>query len=219
MKNNFRMVIKCEGILNFQLENKTKKHEAQSWKKTAIIDLPNCDLDAYYKWFLVNRFNLNFNKGAIRGAHITIISDRMNENVFNEVGKIYHGKKITFYYELEPRTNTKHWWLRVHCPEAEDIREIAGLSRDPYFGFHLTIGHIETEDRLNHSKYIFNTIKLFNILSSEPKKKLKEHNILEFNDFVPNSNYHTNDFDDIKYINGSYTDNVERLSRFFYKKI
>lgn len=171
------MVIKLKGKLKFEVENKTKKHEQQDWKKTAMIML-KCDLDNYYAWFLKKRFNLEFVKN-LRGAHVTIISDRMSSKIFEEATKLFNNKEITFYYELEPRTNIKHWWLRVHCPEAEDIREALGLSREPYFGFHLTIGYMN-DLNVTHSEYILKTIKRFDILSSEPRKPLSKHKIIDF---------------------------------------
>jgi hypothetical protein len=171
------MVIKMKGKLKFQPENKTKKHEKQDWKKIAMIQL-KCDLDQYYAWFLSNRFNLEFVKN-LRGAHVTVISDKIDSQTFEQASKMFNGKEITFYYELEPRTNTKHWWLRVHCPEAEAIREALGLTREPYFGFHLTIGYVN-EKNLAHSKYIFETIKFYNILSNEPRKPLTTHEIISF---------------------------------------
>lgn len=170
------MVIKMKGKIKFQPENKTKKHNKQDWKKVAMIML-DCDLDNYYAWFLNKRFNLDFVKN-LRGAHVTFISDKIDSRKFEEFSRIFDGKEITFYHELEPRTNEKHWWLRVHCPEAETIREAMGLSREPYFGFHLTIGYMN-ERNLAHSAYIYKTVKHFNLLSSEPRKTLSQHEIYD----------------------------------------
>ena len=166
-----------KGKLNFKVENKTKKHNKQDWKKVAMIML-KCDIDNYYAWFLQKRFGLDFVKN-LRGAHITIISDRINPELFNEATKLFNNKEINFFYEIEPRTNSKHWWLRVHCPEAEAIRESMGLSKEPYFGFHLTIGYVN-EKNLHHSEYITKVIKFYDILSSEPRKPLATHDIVSF---------------------------------------
>jgi hypothetical protein len=172
------MLIKLKGKLNFYPENVSKKHLLQSeWKKVAVISL-DCDVEEYYAWFLAKRFGIKFNKN-LRGAHITIISDKVNFDKYDEIAKIYQDTYIDFYHELEPRTNTKHWWLRVHSPQAEDIRELMGLSRTPYFGFHLTIGYIN-EFNLEHSKYIFETVKLFDLISSENRKDISEHEIIDF---------------------------------------
>lgn len=172
------MVISYKGILDFKIEDVTKKHKLQSsWKRVAIIKT-NCDLDRYYSWFLKKRFNLNLNRN-LRGSHITFISDRINKDIFDEATKIFHGREITFYLELEPRSNGNHWWLRVHSPDAESIRESMGLSKEPYFGLHLTLG-LANEKSIEHSKYILECCKKFELISNEPRKPLIEHKIENF---------------------------------------
>ena len=190
------MVFKVRGILEFSPEDKTKKHASQaSWKRVAMIRT-NCELDRYYAWFLKKRFNLELNKN-LRGTHVTFINDRMNTKIFDQFAQIFNGKEIDFYVETEPRSSGEHWWLRVHCPEAESIREVMGLSREPFYGMHLTLGHAvikypETvelndnsamkirKDYLEHSEYITECSKRHNILSNEPRKPLSEHEIIEF---------------------------------------
>lgn len=168
-----------KGILEFSPEDKTRKHSSQSsWKRVAMIKT-NCDLDRYYAWFLKKRFNLELNK-TLRGSHITFISDRLDRTIFEEASQIFNGKEITFYIELEPRSNGEHWWLRVHSPEAESIREAIGLSREPYFGMHLTLGYAN-ERNLQHSKYILECCKRFELISNDSRKQLSEHEIKEFN--------------------------------------
>lgn len=172
------MLVKVRGILDFQPEDVTRKHKNQSsWKRVAIIKT-DCDLERYYAWFLEKRFNLILNKN-LRGSHITFISDRMDKDIFDQASKIFNGKEIDFYIELEPRSSGKHWWLRVYCPEAESIREAVGLTRDPYFGLHLTLGHAN-EKNIFHSKYILEQCKRFNLISNEPRKPFSEHEIKEF---------------------------------------
>ena len=164
------MVFKVRGILDFSPEDKTKKHVSQaSWKRVAMIRT-NCELDRYYAWFLKKRFNLELNTN-LRGTHVTFINDRMDAKVFEQFAQIFEGKEIDFYVETEPRSNGEHWWLRVHCPEAESIREVMGLSREPFFGMHLTLGRADQrypegveennnsimkikKDYIEHSKYI-----------------------------------------------------------------
>jgi hypothetical protein len=51
------------------------------------------------------------------------------------------------------------------------------LSKEPYYGFHLTIGYMN-EKNLEHSKYIYKIIKRYGLLSSEPRKQLSEHEII-----------------------------------------
>jgi hypothetical protein len=172
------MLIKVRGILDFNPKDVTRKHKSQSeWKSVAIIKT-NCDLDKYYSWFLSKRFNLEFVKN-LRGAHVTFINDKMDKVVFDQASKIWNGKEIDFFLDLEPKSNEEHWWLRVFCPDAESIREAIGLTRDPYYGLHMTLGHVN-EKNIDHSKYIINQAKRFNLISSDPRKKLDEYDIIDF---------------------------------------
>jgi hypothetical protein len=208
------MVIECKGKLIFQPENKTKKHEKQDWKKVAMIML-NCDLDKYYAWFLTQRFNLEFVK-TLRGSHVTIISDKVSQQKFDKIARKYNGKEITFYYETEPKTNVKHWWLRVHSPEAEIIREEMGLHKEPYFGFHLTIGYMNHLN-LQYSDYIFRIIKRFNILSSEPRTALQNHEIIKYNDVKIDYSVASDEFEfnskKVFFKEGHYTDIKHKVTK------
>jgi hypothetical protein len=174
------MLIKVKGILDFEPEDVTRKHKSQSsWKRTALIKT-SCDMDRYYAWFLKKRFNLELNKN-LRGTHVTFISDKLEKSIFDQASKIFNGKEIDFFIETEPRSSGLHWWLRVYSPDAESIREALGLSREPYFGLHLTIGHAN-ERNIEHSEYILNQCKRFELISNETRKPFNEHDIKEFND-------------------------------------
>jgi len=191
------MVFKVRGILDFSPEDKTKKHLSQaSWKRVAMIRT-NCELDRYYAWFLKKRFNLELARN-LRGTHVTFINDRMDAQVFEQFAQVFEGKEIDFYVEIEPRSNGEHWWLRVHCPEAESIREIMGLSREPFFGMHLTLGRAEQrypegveennnsimkikKDYIEHSEYILECCKRHELISNAPRKPLSELKVIEWN--------------------------------------
>lgn len=191
------MVFKVRGILDFSPEDKTKKHVSQaSWKRVAMIRT-NCELDRYYAWFLKKRFNLELNTN-LRGTHVTFINDRMDAQIFEQFAQIFDGKEIDFYVEIEPCSSGEHWWLRVHSPEAESIREVMGLSREPFFGMHLTLGRADQrypegveennnsimkikKDYIEHSKYILECCKLHNLTSSDVRKPLNQHEIVEWN--------------------------------------
>ena len=171
------MLIKATGILDFNLENVTKKHHAQSsWKRTAMIKT-DCDLERYYAWFLETRFNLKLNK-TIRGSHISFINDRMDKDTFEQAAKMFHGKEITFYYEIEPRGTSTHWWLRVYCPDALNIREVMGLTREPYYSLHLTLGYVNEKYR-DHNEYILRQCKRFELISNLPRQPFESHEIIE----------------------------------------
>ena len=147
------MLFKVKGILNFTPEDVTRKHKNQSsWKRVALIKT-DCDIADYYAWFLKTRFNLKLNP-PLRGTHVTFISDRLERSVFEQASQIFNGKEITFYYDPSNiRSNGVHWWINVECEDALSIRESIGLSREPYFGLHLTIGTANPKN-IDHSKYI-----------------------------------------------------------------
>jgi hypothetical protein len=173
------MVIEVTGKIEFEPENVTRKHLKQtSWKRVAMIRT-DCDMHLYYAWFLKKRFNLELNK-PLRGTHVTFISDRVEDRVhFDQAMELFNGKEIKFYVDPEPRSNGEHWWLRVYCPDAESIREIAGLERIPFFTFHLTLGHAN-ERNIDHSNYILDQCKRFELISNEPRQPLEKHQIVKF---------------------------------------
>jgi hypothetical protein len=156
------------GTIIFDPDNKTKKHDRQSsWKKVALVELDSdiplknnevySDLSDYYAWFIKRRFNLKLNK-PLRGSHITIINDRIGDHnssleSYEQTKELFNNKRIDFSYNVTPRTDGKHWWLRVFIPQAEAIRTVAGFKEIPYFGFHLTLGEA-THLNLEHSEYI-----------------------------------------------------------------
>lgn len=172
------MLIKAKGVLEFEPEDKTKKHKSQaSWKRVAMIRT-NDDLCEYYSWFIRTRFNLTLNK-PLRGSHVTIINDAEREvPLFGEAAKVFNGKEIDFYIDPEPRTNGEHWWLRVYCKDAEAIRMSCGGSATPFFAFHLTLGYAN-EKNIAHSNYILECCKFHQIISSEPRKPFEEHQIYD----------------------------------------
>lgn len=145
--------IQITGKIQFDPENITKKHENQStWKYTAMV-LFDCNVDAYYRWFLNKRFNLNL-VFPLRNPHVTFINDKVTDLEKYYEGKAkWDGETITVEYELDPRSNGKHWWMRVISDELKSIREDCGLTFQPYFGLHLSLGYVNDRD-LEFSEYI-----------------------------------------------------------------
>lgn len=156
-------MFELKGVIEFDPVNVTKKHSAQSsWKKTAMVKFDD-DTWAYYAWFIEKRFNLKLNK-PLRGTHITIINDKCDFDTFEQARQIFHGKEITLKYDPTCiRANKKgHWWIKVECEDVRSIRTVMGLSPDPYFGLHLTIG-LATHLQLDHSNYILDQCIKFNL--------------------------------------------------------
>jgi hypothetical protein len=164
--------IQIVGRIEFDPENKTKKHEAQdSWKKIAMVVFDG-DICEYYAWFLRKRFRIIINK-PLRGPHVSFINDSHRDLSLNNTRSVeeiehlwkitkekWHNKEIPISLYISPRTNSEYWWLNVTDESRSDlmkIREELGLSK-PYFGLHLSLGYI-TEQNFKHSNYIHELIK------------------------------------------------------------
>lgn len=156
-------MIELHTRIHFDPKDLTRKHEKQrSWKRVVLCQT-NCDIDKYYAWFINKRFNLKLNL-PLRGAHITIVNDKMPDiKIFEQMRELLDNKPLVFKFDpSEIRTNGLHWWVRVYCDDVANIRNVLGLSPEPYFGLHLTIGSAN-EKNLAHSKYIHETIIRYNL--------------------------------------------------------
>ena len=72
------------------------------------------------------------------------------------------------------------------------------------------------EKNMKHSEYIFNSIKKFNLISSEPRKKLENHKIVKAT-YTKNSTIKAKDEFEfggkiVYYKNGHYYDNNTKLN-------
>lgn len=164
--------ITLTGKINFEPEDKTKKHQNQaSWKKIAMV-LIDGEICEYYAWFIQRRYNLPLNK-PLRGAHVSFINDSMRDltqngkiseadalNNWEAVKKKWNGKKIDIVLDLEPKTDDRTWWLNIPHDEREGLQAIRselGLDR-PYFGMHMSVGYAN-EKNIDHSVYIHELIQ------------------------------------------------------------
>lgn len=157
---------KIHGIIDFELEDLTKKHKQHSsWKKHVIALIDEPDLCGYHRWFIEKRFNLKLAE-PIRGPHFTIVNDKLvdfpeaTEERYELVKNQYQGREIEIEYEYAPYTDGTHWWLRARSVQATQLRQEIGLSPKPYWGFHITIGRVSGRDyEIEHGKYIHTLIQ------------------------------------------------------------
>ena len=153
---------RIKGKIVFDPPNMTKKHDKQSpWKRIAMVSF-DCDLDKYYSWFIMKRYNLKLNT-PLRGPHITFINDRWFGKSFewDEMKKEYDGKEVEVRLNTDVRSDGKHWWLVVEEDSREplhDIRANLGLTKRPHFGLHMSAG-FANEKYINHSRYILKCIE------------------------------------------------------------
>lgn len=137
---------KIKGKIVFDPPNITSKHERQAeWKKVAYLEF-DCDIRAYYRWFLKKRYNLILGE-PIRKAHVTFINDHYKDmgNNFGKWGVVknkWNGKLTEIELSVDVRSDGISWWLVVpeeSRGELHAIRAELGLGR-PYFGLHMTFG-------------------------------------------------------------------------------
>jgi hypothetical protein len=151
-------MFELKGNIEFDPINVSKKHSKQSaWKKTCLVKF-DCEMHLYYAWFIERRFGLKLNQ-PLRGTHVTVINDIVDDEIYRQSREVFNGKEITL--QLDPtniRSNSTHWWLKVYSDDARNIRSAMGLTPDPYFGLHMTIG-LANERNLLQSQYILSLIK------------------------------------------------------------
>jgi hypothetical protein len=94
----------------------------------------------YYAWFYEKQHGIKLQRPAF-GAHISVVRGEETEKEnWENFKKSYNNKDITFTYNVSPRTNGQHVWLRVISEELKNLREQMGYSRDGKWGLHLTLG-------------------------------------------------------------------------------
>lgn len=100
-----------------------------------------CDdeLSKYYRHLFYREFPY---KGKLTrpvwGAHISIIRAEKIPNM--HLWGLDSNKIIQFEYDGGVLSNGEYYWLKVKCPYLSALRENYGLSSEPRFGYHLTIG-------------------------------------------------------------------------------
>lgn len=164
--------ITLTGKIGFEPEDRTNKHLLQSsWKKIAMVFIEG-DICEYQAWFLKKRYDITLNK-PIRGAHVSFINDSINdlsingtrtpeeiESVWENVKSKWDGKEIDIVLDLNPKTNSRIWWLNIPHEERvglQSIRNELGLDK-PFFGLHMSIGYTN-EKNIVQSTYIHESIK------------------------------------------------------------
>lgn len=72
------------------------------------------------------------------GAHLSVIRGEKIPKM--DLWGLDANKIIEIEYDGGVLDNNEYYWLKAKCPYLSDLREKYGLSREPRFGFHLTIG-------------------------------------------------------------------------------
>jgi hypothetical protein len=119
-----------------------RSHLASSERWLVVM----CDdeISKYYRHLYSKEYPyLNGDRGGkltrpVWGTHIsTIRGEKIHKP---ELWGLDANKVIDFEYEGGVIDNNEYYWLKVKCPYLSELREKYGLSKEPRFGFHLTIG-------------------------------------------------------------------------------
>ncbi|MFM2394617.1 MAG: virus [Bacteroidota bacterium] len=101
----------------------------------------------YYAYLVKKRYWLEKFQKPKHGSHISAIrGEIIEDSLFHQHWKKYHGQVIEFYYSPKVENNGEHFWLPVYSKDLEQIRIELGLNPVPQFNFHLTIGRLREED-------------------------------------------------------------------------
>jgi hypothetical protein len=98
-----------------------------------------CDLETvvYYHWWL-ERFGVKVNLPVWK-SHVSVV--RGEELPNPEAWGDYQDEEIEFWYSpSEIYWNGEYWWIDVYSPRLEAIRQELGLSPQPEYSLHWTIG-------------------------------------------------------------------------------
>lgn len=110
---------------------------SDNWAILACDD----EIGKYYRHLYSQEFPYkNKLMRPVWGSHISWIR---SEKIINpKIWKTSNNKIIDFEYDLGVQDNGQYFWLNVKCDYLLDLRDQYGLSREPKFGLHLTIGKV-----------------------------------------------------------------------------
>jgi hypothetical protein len=131
----------------FRYSPKAKSIPSKKW--WLVIDC--CpELARYYRnqWNFAHRFGTRRLYAPAWGAHISVIADELppasaaaiKDGRQDTIWESHAGEQVKFEYEPKIATNGQYYWLAVRCERALDLRDELGLSREPFYPLHLTIG-------------------------------------------------------------------------------
>ena len=107
----------------------------QGW---VVLDCPTDIVHYYnsvYKWLL---WTQRISK-PLHGAHITVVAGKYSDVDISLWG-YRDGDIVDFSYGPVQNKDEGYYWLPCKCEAAVDIRTHLGLTPEPLFQYHLTIG-------------------------------------------------------------------------------
>jgi hypothetical protein len=109
-----------------------------------VIDVDK-EITRYYRWWLRKEKHIILQQPSW-DAHISVVRGERQAQRMAKMWKKRHGQRVTFQYEHGDIQISKDkdqpgyfHWIRVNCPEVDEIREELGLFASWKY-HHLTIG-------------------------------------------------------------------------------
>lgn len=140
-------MIQASGRLRYSPQLIGSRADSFSW--WLVVD---CDpeIGRYYRhlYYLAHNKCQNIQKSSW-AEHITVIRDEEPSEDKKGLWKKYDGMDVLFQYNPEVRGDGLYFWLDVESPFLLDIRSEIGLSRNPEYPLHLTIGNARFPDFTN----------------------------------------------------------------------
>lgn len=113
--------------------------------RTLIVDLPQDDLAAFYRWFvLINCWEPL--QAPMYGTHVTIVSGREQVPDLTAWRK-HEGKVITFAVVPILYKRGPFWGVYAKSKLFNKLRLELGLEAKPWSAFHITIGREYDDER------------------------------------------------------------------------
>jgi hypothetical protein len=112
--------------------------------KKWIVVMCDDEISRYYRHLYTKEYPyLNGGRSVkltrpVWGAHISCIRGEFIPNI--KLWGLNANKIIEFDYDGGVKDNNEYYWLSIKCPALSELRIKYGLSPEPRFGFHLTIG-------------------------------------------------------------------------------
>lgn len=132
---------KALGVVQYDPHRGTMKAHTKNW---CVIDTDR-EITKYYRWWLQKEKHIILQQPAW-DAHVSVVRGEYLNPRAQQVWKKHHGRRVEFSYEHGSIQTSKDkdnpgmfYWIRVHCPLVDQIREELGLVTS-WKHHHMTIG-------------------------------------------------------------------------------
>src|ERR1700686_2711710 len=104
-----------------------------------LVLMCDAEISKYYRHLFYREFPYRGKlTRPVWGTHISTIRGEYVHKM--ELWGLSANKMIEFEYDGGVLDNKEYYWLKVKCPYLSELRIKYGLTPEPRFGFHLTIG-------------------------------------------------------------------------------